>query len=70
MSGATGTNPAGERLVGREAECEELDQLLAAVRAGESRSLVVRGEAGVGKSALLEYLTTAASDFRVVSATR
>ncbi|MFC5731691.1 ATP-binding protein, partial [Nocardioides vastitatis] len=56
------------QLLGRQAECEQLDRLLAAVRAGESGSLVVRGEAGVGKSALLEHLLEAASDCRVVSA--
>jgi DNA-binding CsgD family transcriptional regulator len=53
-------------LLGRQAECAELGRLLKAVRAGESRSLVIRGEAGVGKSALLEHLTEAASDCRVV----
>ncbi|WP_078067648.1 helix-turn-helix transcriptional regulator [Streptomyces jeddahensis] len=53
-------------LLGRQAECAELNRLLEAVRAGESRSLVVRGEAGVGKSTLLEHLTKAASDCRVV----
>ncbi|WP_232789855.1 ATP-binding protein [Streptomyces jeddahensis] len=56
------------QLLGRQAECEQFDRLLAAVRGGESRSLVVRGEAGVGKSALLEHLTKAASDCRVVGA--
>ena len=43
-------------LRGRRRECEALDRLLAAVRAGQSRVLVLRGEAGVGKTALLEYL--------------
>jgi DNA-binding CsgD family transcriptional regulator len=43
-------------LLGRRSECAELDQLVATVRAGLSRALVLRGEAGVGKSALLEYL--------------
>jgi len=38
-----------------------LDQLVASVRAGPSRALVLRGEAGVGKSALLEYLVQHAS---------
>jgi putative ribosome biogenesis GTPase RsgA len=33
-----------------------LDELVASVRTGPSRALVLRGEAGVGKSALLEYL--------------
>src|SRR5690242_5748604 len=45
-----------------------LDRLVAAVRAGESRTLVVRGEPGVGKTALLEYLARQASGCRVVRA--
>ena len=55
-------------LRGRHAECAALDAMVAAVRDGESRSLVVRGEAGVGKTALLEYMVDAASDVRVVRA--
>ncbi|RVX41511.1 regulatory LuxR family protein [Nonomuraea polychroma] len=55
-------------LLGRQAECEALDRLLAAVRVGQSRALVVRGEAGVGKTALLEHLTQRASGCRVVCA--
>ena len=43
-------------MAGRRAECEALDQLVAAVRAGDSRALVVHGEPGAGKTALLEYL--------------
>jgi hypothetical protein len=46
-----------------------LDRLLDAVRAGESRALVVRGEPGVGKTALLDYLVEHASGCRVVRAT-
>lgn len=53
-------------LIGRREECESLDRLLAAARAGRSQVLVVRGEAGVGKSVLLEYLADTASDYRVV----
>jgi predicted ATPase len=41
-------------LRGRDAECAVLDGLLDAVRRGESRALVVRGEPGVGKTALFE----------------
>jgi DNA-binding CsgD family transcriptional regulator len=61
--------PASERrLLGRRSECATLDQLVATVCAGRSRVLVVRGEAGVGKSALLEYLAERASMCRIGSA--
>jgi AAA ATPase domain len=43
-------------VLGRRAECETLDQVVEAVRKGESRALVIRGEAGIGKTALVEYL--------------
>ena len=57
------------RLLGRRSECEVLDDVLAAVRAGESRVLVVRGGAGVGKSALLEFAADAAApDMRILRA--
>jgi DNA-binding CsgD family transcriptional regulator len=55
-------------LRGRRRECETLDGLLEAVRAGESQVLVLRGEPGVGKSALLEYAAERASGCRVVRA--
>jgi DNA-binding CsgD family transcriptional regulator len=55
-------------LRGRRSECDALDRLLEAVRAGESQVLVLRGEAGVGKSALLEYLVQGASGCRVAQA--
>jgi DNA-binding CsgD family transcriptional regulator len=45
-----------------------LDRLVEAVRAGESRALVVRGEPGVGKTALLDYLAGNALGCRVVRA--
>jgi DNA-binding CsgD family transcriptional regulator/tetratricopeptide (TPR) repeat protein len=56
----------GEILRGREPECATLDRLLDAVRAGESRVLVLRGEPGVGKTALLDYTVSAAPDLRVL----
>jgi DNA-binding CsgD family transcriptional regulator len=43
-----------------------LDELLTSVWSGSSRALVLRGEAGVGKTALLDYLTQRASRARVV----
>jgi hypothetical protein len=52
-------------LRGRREEFEALDGLLEAVRAGESRALVMRGEPGVGKSALLEEVALRASGCRV-----
>lgn len=42
-------------LVGREGECARLDGLIADARRGRSSALVVRGPAGIGKSALLAY---------------
>jgi DNA-binding CsgD family transcriptional regulator len=55
-------------LTGRRDECGVLDQLVNAVQAGESRVLVVRGEPGVGKSAVLDYLAGHAPGCRVVRA--
>jgi DNA-binding NarL/FixJ family response regulator len=59
----------GERaatgLRGRNAECRALDRLLESARAGRSATLVLRGEAGVGKTALLDYVTERASGFRL-----
>jgi DNA-binding CsgD family transcriptional regulator len=55
-------------LRGRHDESEVLDRLLEAVRGGESRVLVVRGEPGVGKSALLEHVVEHSAGFRVARA--
>ena len=54
--------------LGRRRECQALDRLLESVRAGQSRVLVLRGESGVGKSALLDYLAGNASGCRVARA--
>jgi len=58
----------GLGLHGRQTELAALDRLLAEARAGQSRVLVLRGEAGVGKTALLDYLQEQASGFRVARA--
>jgi DNA-binding CsgD family transcriptional regulator len=59
----------GERaptaLLGRSEEQGTLDRLLDAARAGRSSSLVIRGEAGVGKTALLDYVAERASGCRL-----
>jgi DNA-binding CsgD family transcriptional regulator len=55
-------------LMGRRAECDVLDRLLAAIRSGDSKALVVHGEPGVGKSALLDYLAGQASGCRLIRA--
>ena len=56
-------------MIGRQSECGALDHLLRKVRGGHSGVVVVRGEPGVGKTALLGSLAASASGFRVVSAT-
>jgi hypothetical protein len=58
-------NDPGHLLRGRENECGALDRLLTHVRVGQSQVLVVRGEPGVGKSAVLEYAVRRASGCRV-----
>jgi DNA-binding CsgD family transcriptional regulator len=53
-------------LLGRHSECEVVDQLLANARGGQSGMLVICGEPGVGKTALLDYAAGAASACRTV----
>jgi DNA-binding CsgD family transcriptional regulator len=62
------TPDPGLGLLGRQSERAALDGLVSAVRKGESRTLVLRGEAGVGKSALLSYLAERAADCRMLHA--
>ncbi|WP_433296352.1 AAA family ATPase [Pseudonocardia sp. CA-142604] len=57
-----------EVLRGRRGECRTLARLLQAVQAGESRVLMVRGEPGVGKTALLDRVVEQASGCAVVQA--
>jgi tetratricopeptide (TPR) repeat protein len=61
---ASGLRP----LVGRDSELARLKGLLATVRDGGSAAVLVRGEPGIGKSALLEHLIAMASGFQVVRA--
>src|SRR3954464_13322563 len=62
------TEGPAEGLHGRREEGEALGRLLETVRGGQSRVLVVCGEAGVGKTALLEFAINSASGFRVLRA--
>src|SRR5262245_26075974 len=60
--------PAATELRGRGEERGALDRLLDGARAGQSSVLVIRGEPGIGKSALLEYTAERASGFRIARA--
>ena len=53
-------------LIGREGECARIDELLDRARMGRSGALVIRGEAGIGKTALLEYAAERAEEMTVV----
>ena len=55
-------------LHGRDRECTQLNGLLDAARSGRSGALVLRGDAGIGKSALLGYAAEHANDFLVLRA--
>ena len=55
-------------LYGRRNECAALDSLVAAVRAGRGMVLILRGEAGIGKTALLDHASAKATGCRVVRA--
>jgi predicted ATPase len=54
-------------LVGRRLERARLDAFVAEVRSGHSQVLVLRGEAGIGKSTLLEHVATQAEGCRVLA---
>jgi DNA-binding CsgD family transcriptional regulator len=60
--------PEPGSLRGRSSECALLDDVIGAVRAGESRTLVLHGEAGIGKTALLNYVVESAADMRLLRA--
>jgi AAA ATPase domain len=55
-------------LHGRRAECDALDRLLADARRSRSGVLVLRGEAGAGKSALLDHAAGRAEGMAVLRA--
>src|SRR5579884_2488768 len=55
-------------LLGREQERAAIEQVLERARAGESATLVLLGEAGIGKTVLLDYAAACAADVRVLRA--
>jgi DNA-binding CsgD family transcriptional regulator len=62
---ALGGGAPGSRPRGRRRECEALDRLVASTRSDQSQVLLLRGEAGTGKTALLDYLTRYAAGCRI-----
>jgi DNA-binding CsgD family transcriptional regulator len=64
-----GQHPHSEALFDRELERTAIDRLLDGARRGRSGALVVRGEAGMGKTALLSHARDAAQDMRLLTAT-
>src|SRR3954470_22703254 len=71
MSGAPTRigSSTGVQLLGRQRERDVLGRLLEAAREGHGGVLVVRGEPGVGKTALLEYAVDEATEFRIAGTT-
>ena len=55
-------------LIGRDAACARVDELLLQGRSGRSGALLVRGEAGIGKTALLDYAVERAEGTTIVRA--
>src|SRR6201991_5263778 len=59
----------GPGLYGRRSECDRLEGMLPEIRAGRSQVLVLRGDAGIGKTALLDHMSRHASGCRVARVT-
>jgi replication-associated recombination protein RarA len=53
-------------LLDRRSECEELDRLIADLRTGQSRAMVIWGDGGIGKTALLNRTLRQAADCRAI----
>ena len=64
---STWTRHVPARLTDRSTECAAIDGFLRSVRSGQSRALVVHGDPGIGKTALLEYLAWTAAACRVLA---
>src|SRR5512132_923541 len=57
------------RLLGRRAECDFLDVVLTDALDGRSRAVVLRGEAGAGKTALVDYVVGQSDSWRIAATT-
>ena len=68
MAGTVPVQGSAPSLLGRPGEQETLRRLVANVRGGQSAVLVLRGEAGIGKTELLRYLISQATGFTVARA--
>ena len=55
-------------LLGREQERQEIERVLTAARSGQSATLVLLGEPGIGKTALLDHAAARAAGMQVLSA--
>ena len=64
---AAGLVQGAERLPGRDQECAEIDRALERAAGGESSSLLIRGQPGIGKTALLRYAAERAEGMTVLS---
>jgi DNA-binding CsgD family transcriptional regulator len=53
-------------LIGRERECERIDAVLSSAQSGRATSLVLLGDAGIGKTALLDYAAGQAEERQMV----
>jgi hypothetical protein len=62
-----GAEQRAVQLLGRERECAAIDRMLADAHGGISATLVLRGEAGIGKSALLGYARQQAASMTVLA---
>src|SRR5215218_8509369 len=65
---AVARSDSSARMMDRRDECRALYDLLAGARSGRSAAVVLRGEAGIGKTALLQYLLERSTGCRTVKA--
>ncbi|MDX6552645.1 MAG: hypothetical protein QOH74_1133, partial [Gaiellales bacterium] len=64
----TAGKSSGASLFGRRSECDRLSRLISDTQAGNGQVLVLHGEAGIGKTALLEFLLDRAAGFGIIRA--